>query len=119
MSPTKMSPTIHKKIGILYKRSDHLKQWRKRYFEAENHFLKISHDESGKELKIIDIRDYAVRWNEKIKDKYVFSLVLLPGKKSNKIKSLILAAKEEKLAKEWYTFFKDRIVIFFMIMGNV
>jgi len=113
ISPNKepaASPKSTKKSGILYKRSDHLKQWRKRFFQAENQFLKVSHDESGSKTKIIDITDYALKWNNKVKDKFVFSLVLLPGKKSNTIKSLVLASKDENIAKEWYNFFNEILV---------
>jgi len=96
--------TVKKKEGLLYKKSDHLKVWRKRFFSCENNFLKISHNESGKNLRIIDLNSYIPSWQGKMKDKYVFAFQLRTGLKL-KPKALVLSAAEESVAREWFQFF--------------
>ena len=96
--------TVKKKEGLLYKKSDHLKVWRKRCFSCENNFLKISHNESGKNLRIIDLNSYIPSWQGKMKDKYVFAFQLRTGLKL-KPKAIVLAAADESVAREWFQFF--------------
>jgi len=95
--------SIKKKEGTLLKRSDHLKQWRKRFFSCENNFLKISHDIHGKNLIIVDLNNYAPSWQGKIKDKYVFIFQARHGFKV-KPKDLVLSSIDEKFARNWFEF---------------
>ncbi len=94
---------IKKKEGTLLKRSDHLKQWRKRFFSCENNFLKISHDIHGKNLIIVDLNNYVPSWQGKIKDKYVFIFQARQGFKV-KPKDLVLSSIDEKFARSWFEF---------------
>lgn len=45
-------------------------------------------------MKLIGLADFSIEWKNKSKDKYIFSLSLIKGRK-NKIKNMIFAAKEE------------------------
>ena len=95
--------TVKKKEGYLYKKSDHLKQWRKRYFICENNFLKISHDTSGKKLRIIDLNNYSPSYQGKMNDKYVFVFIIRQGLKLEPL-SLVLGSTDEGLARDWFKF---------------
>ena len=101
-----------KKEGLLYKRSDHLKQWRKRYCSCENNFLKIAHDSTGKNLTIIDLNNYTPSWQGKTKSKYVFIFKVRPELKI-KPKTIILSSSDEGLAKDWFKFFLSVMVYIF------
>ena len=68
--------------------------------------MKVAKDEKDTDLKLVDIRDYAIKWHDKIKDKYVFSLNIIQGKKY-KYKSFIFGSKDEKEAREWYNVFRS------------
>jgi len=95
---------VKKKEGLLYKKSEHLKVWRKRCFCCENNFLKISHNDTGKNLRIIDLNSYVPSWQGKMKDKCVFVFQVRSGLKL-KPKAIVLAASDESVAKEWFQFF--------------
>lgn len=97
------------KSGYLLKQSDHLKSWRVRHLEANANFLKVSKDERGKDQKFVDTRDYGIKYNGKVKDKYVLSLHLLKGR-SSKYKSFVFASAEEQIVKDWYDFFVNKRV---------
>jgi len=112
LNSSNISDSVRRKEGLLYKRSDHLKQWRKRYFSCENNFLKISHDSNGKNLRIIDLNNYVPSWQGKTKDKYVFYFKVRPELKV-KPKSIILSSSDEGLAKDWFKFFLSVMVYYF------
>ena len=77
-------------------------KWNKRYVWVDHGTLKCAHDEKGnKGMKIIDLNDYSIEWKNKAKDKYIFSLSLIKGKKS-KYKNFVFASKEEDTAKGWF-----------------
>ncbi len=97
------------KSGFILKQSDHLKSWRQRFLEANTNFLKISKDEKGKDQKFVDTRDYGIKYNGKLKDKYVMSLHLLKGR-SSKYKSFVFGSLDEPTIKDWYEFFTAKRV---------
>ena len=111
--------TVRKREGPLYKRSDYLRVWRKRFFYGENSFLKIAHDTEGKNMIIVDVNDYYLTWEGKFKDKFIFTLTMRQGL-NRKPKILCLASTDEGVARDWFAFFMNvAVAIYPILISNV
>lgn len=89
-----------KKSGWLTRRSENLHMWRKRFYQLENNILKIGEDENFKDLKIVDLADYDIKWLDKFEKRY--AMLFTATNKNVKYKYIYLGDEAEAPGKELY-----------------
>ena len=101
---------IQMREGYLYKRSDYIKAWRKRYIVVNENQLQIfgNSKKNKQSKKEIDLGDYDIKWNDKKKG--FINFILHSLKKNATYKLFLLGEKDEEIAQQWYELLKSIIV---------
>ena len=90
-----------RKMGSIMRRSEHLHNWKKRFYEINNNLLSVAEDDSLKDPKVLDLTEYELKWIDRI-DKTRFAFSLTTTNKNAKIKQLILGDEKEAIARDLF-----------------
>jgi len=88
-----------KKAGWIYRRSDNLHMWRKRYYELDNNIFRLGEDESFKDVRVINLAEYDVKWLNKLDKRFA---ICFTAKTKNVKGQYNIGDENEAVMKELY-----------------
>lgn len=96
--------------GWITRRSETLHRWKKRFYRLENNILKIGEDEVLKDLHIVDLADYEVKWLDKFEKRY--AVLFTATNKNVKYKQIYLGEETEAPGKELFDKLQQSLVCY-------